>query len=78
MLVLTLTEGEGVWLGERADIRVTLVRIDGYQVRLGFEAPTDVPILRQQLAAEQLAYYGRLLVPFEAAQMLRERGRADG
>lgn len=78
MLVLTLTDSESVCIGENAEIRVTVVRIDRHKVRLGFVAPDNVPVLRERLAEEQLAYYGRLLVPASAAEILRQRGRTDG
>lgn len=44
MLVLTLQEDHSVTIGD--EIRVTLVRISEYKVRLGFEAPRDRVILR--------------------------------
>lgn len=47
MLVLSRKVGESVLIGER--IRVTVVAVHGNQVRLGFAAPNDVQILRQEL-----------------------------
>ena len=47
MLVLTRAMHEGVNIGP--DIRVTVIRIRGGQVTLGFEAPDDVKILRTEL-----------------------------
>ncbi|MGM0553266.1 MAG: carbon storage regulator [Pseudomonadota bacterium] len=48
MLVLTRETGESVWIGE--NVRVTVVRVKGGQVKLGIEAPHDVPVLRDELA----------------------------
>jgi carbon storage regulator len=48
MLVLTRKPGEKVVLD--GDITVTLVEVKGNQVRLAFEAPDHVRILRGELA----------------------------
>jgi carbon storage regulator len=47
MLVLSRKLGEEIIIG--GDIRVRVVSIQGNQVRLGFEAPVDVPIKREEL-----------------------------
>jgi carbon storage regulator len=47
MLVLSRKLGEKIRIGE--DIIVTVVDIDRGKIRLGIEAPTEVPILRQEL-----------------------------
>lgn len=47
MLVLSRTEGQRVMIGD--DIVVTVIRINSYQVRLGFEAPSGVPIHREEV-----------------------------
>ena len=47
MLVLSRKAGEQIHIGP--DITVTLVAIRGGQIRLGFEAPLDVPIWRHEL-----------------------------
>jgi carbon storage regulator len=47
MLVLTRKEGERVQIGE--NICVTVVRIASGGVRLGVEAPPEVPVLRAEL-----------------------------
>jgi carbon storage regulator len=48
MLVLTRRLMERFYIGD--DICVTVVRVEGGQVRLGIEAPREVPILRGELA----------------------------
>ncbi|WP_018649504.1 MULTISPECIES: carbon storage regulator [unclassified Thioalkalivibrio] len=50
MLVLTRETGESVWIGQ--NVRVTVVRVKGGQVKLGIEAPHDVPVLRDELAED--------------------------
>lgn len=47
MLVLSRKLGETVVIGD--DIRVTIVAIQGSQIRLGFTAPDDVRIFREEL-----------------------------
>lgn len=50
MLVLSRKSTQTVMIG--SDIRVTIVRLEGNQVRIGIEAPGDVRILRGELADE--------------------------
>jgi carbon storage regulator len=47
MLVLSRKLGEKILIGE--NICVTVVDIDRGKIRLGVEAPRDVPIFRQEL-----------------------------
>jgi carbon storage regulator len=47
MLVLSRKPGEEVVIGD--DVRVIVVEIRGNQVRLGFAAPRETPILRDEL-----------------------------
>jgi carbon storage regulator len=49
MLVLSRRVGEEIVIGD--NIRVTVVAIRGNQVRLGFTAPPDVSIQRDELRA---------------------------
>lgn len=48
MLVLTRKEGEAVVI-PRALIRVTVTRVDGNRVRLGFETPHGCDVFREEL-----------------------------
>lgn len=47
MLVLTRKLLEKVYIGD--EICVTVVRVDGGQVRLGIDAPRHVPVVRAEL-----------------------------
>ena len=48
MLVLSRKEGEIIHIGENIHVRV--VGIQGGRVKLGLEAPPEVPIRRSELA----------------------------
>jgi carbon storage regulator len=50
MLVLSRKQGEEVVIGD--NIRLTVVAIRGGRVRLGFTAPPDVAIQREELCPE--------------------------
>lgn len=52
MLVLSRKLGEKIWIG--ADICITVVDIDRGKIRVGIEAPRDVPIYRQELLPADL------------------------
>lgn len=47
MLVLSRKVGERIWVGD--DISITVVRITGGGVRLGIEAPAELPVVREEL-----------------------------
>ena len=47
MLILTRKEGEVVRIGN--DIKITVCGIKSGQVKLGFEAPLDVPVHREEI-----------------------------
>lgn len=57
MLVLTRRLMERLYIGD--DICVTVVRLEGGQVRLGIEAPRNVPVIREEL----LRRWGKSLTP---------------
>jgi carbon storage regulator len=47
MLVLSRKLNESIVIG--GDIRITVVGLRGNHVRLGIEAPADVPVMREEL-----------------------------
>lgn len=55
MLVLSRKQHDSILIGD--DIKITIVRIDRTQVRIGIEAPPHVNVLREelQLDAEERA-----------------------
>lgn len=50
MLVLSRKVGQRIYIGE--EIAITVVRVSGGGVRIGIEAPPDLPVLREELAEE--------------------------
>jgi len=47
VLILTRKVGESITIGQ--DIKVKIISVDQGQVKLGFDAPVDVPIFRDEL-----------------------------
>ncbi|HEY5313361.1 MAG TPA: carbon storage regulator [Pirellulales bacterium] len=50
MLILTRKAGEQLRIGDQ--ITVTIQRVDRNSVRIGIEAPGEVPIMRGELLAQ--------------------------
>jgi carbon storage regulator len=55
MLVLSRRAGERVWIG--GSIRVEVLEVGGGRVKLGFSAPPDVDVLREEIRG---AYAGQV------------------
>jgi len=49
MLILTRRVGEAVRIGD--EISVTILAVKGNQVRIGFDAPKDVAVHREEVFA---------------------------
>ncbi len=47
MLVLTRNVGENIWIGD--DIKIAFLGLQGKQMRIGFEAPKEIRIMREEL-----------------------------
>ena len=47
MLVLSRQRAESIFIGD--NIKITVVDIRGDKVRLGIEAPTEIPVHRQEV-----------------------------
>lgn len=59
MLVLSRKLGERLVIGGEGNVVLTLVDIGRGQVRIGIDAPRDVNIYREELAADYRAPEGR-------------------
>ena len=49
MLILTSRVLETVMIGETGEIQVTVLGIKGNQVRIGYNAPKEVPVHREKI-----------------------------
>lgn len=86
MLVLSRKLGESVVIDGR--IKIKIVRVDGDTVKIGIDAPPDVPVHRQEVYDEiqqnnkQAARAGRSAVPklkpHEGDTTLSDRASAAG
>ena len=59
MLVLSRKVGERIWIGD--EISITVVRVTGGGVRIGIEAPNELPVVREELKKKLEAEAARLL-----------------
>ena len=53
MLVLSRKLGQRIVIGDR--ITVTVLKVHGHQIRLGIEAPKEIPIKREELLDSRVA-----------------------
>lgn len=54
MLVLSRKAGESVFIGH--DVSITIVKVNGRQVKLKIDAPREVPILREELCSQEIDF----------------------
>jgi carbon storage regulator len=52
VLILSRLPGEIVMIG--SDIKITIIDVDGYKVRIGFDASPDIVIDREEIFARKL------------------------
>lgn len=76
MLVLSRKKGESIQIGP--DIELTIVQIDGEQVKIGIKAPKQVEIYRKELFEEiQQANTAALNIPKDALEALTKAMKKD-
>lgn len=49
MLVLSRKKSEAIRIGEIGEIKVSILEICGDKIRIGIEAPSDVPVYREEI-----------------------------
>lgn len=47
MLILTRRPGESIYLGD--DIKLTVLSVQGKQIKVGLEVPDDMPVYREEV-----------------------------
>jgi carbon storage regulator len=47
MLILTRRPGESIYLGD--DIKITVLSVQGKQIKVGLEVPDDMPVYREEV-----------------------------
>lgn len=76
MLVLSRKKGESIQIGQ--DIELTIVQIDGEQVKIGIKAPKQVEIYRKEIFEEiQQANTAALNIPKDALEALTKAMKKD-
>ncbi len=49
MLVLSRKQNESILIGNGGEITITVVRIDADKVRIGIDAPSEIPVHREEV-----------------------------
>jgi carbon storage regulator len=58
LLVVTRRTGERIMIG--SDVRLTILAVQGQQVRIGIDAPRDVAVHREEIYQKIKAERGRM------------------
>ncbi|WP_165226523.1 carbon storage regulator [Aquisphaera insulae] len=68
MLVLSRKPLQSIMIG--TDIKITIVKVERNQIRIGIEAPRDVAILRSELAQDSTDEMSAAVGQAEPAEIL--------
>src|SRR5579872_5307283 len=75
MLVLSRKVGQTIVIGD--GIEITVVDMRGDQVRIGIDAPRNVPVNRKEILARPAAVSGPPVAPLEATDPLAAKEAAS-
>ncbi len=70
MLILTRKPGEAIRIGN--DVLITVKAVNGRQVRLGIEAPNDIPVYREEIFEAMTQANRESLMPESVTQSVLE------
>jgi carbon storage regulator len=73
MLVLTRKSNQSIMIGD--DIEVTVLSITGEKVRIGIQAPRDIPVFREEVYLEIQQERGESAVGNASAEVNEALGR---
>ncbi len=65
MLVLTRKSNQSIMIGD--DIEISVLSITGEKVRIGIQAPRDVPVFRREVYLEIQEERGAVVAPGQAS-----------
>ena len=68
MLILQRKPGEAVRIGD--DITISILAVENGRVRIAFDAPTSIPILRSELIEAQAANRESVVVGTSADELM--------
>lgn len=71
MLVLTRKIGESIVIGEKGEIKISILGSNGCQVRLGIEAPKNITVHREEV-------HERILAERKAGKVITKRREENG
>jgi carbon storage regulator len=75
MLVLTRKSNQSIMIGD--DIEVSVLSIMGEKVRIGIQAPRDIPVFRKEVYLEIQEERGKVGARAEVDAALEKMGRGE-
>lgn len=70
MLVLTRKKGEAVYIGQ--NIEVTILEVQGDQIKLGIDAPLDIEVYRKEVM-DKIKLQNKEALSFDVKQLPKMR-----
>ena len=70
MLVLTRKSNQSIMIGD--DIEISVLSIMGEKVRIGIQAPRDIPVFRKEVYLEIQAERGQVTATPQVEEALRK------